>query len=310
MAVIYKITNMVNGKYYIGSAESFERRKWQHIYDLKRVAHKNPKLQASWNKHGADAFVFEVIEQIPEGRSAFDIENTYLHKCVGQPDCYNINTDAIGMRTGIPHTEEAKAKQSAKVQAALAEGRAGKFIPDEETRAKMSTSAKGNQNAKGYKRTDAEREAIRRRTLGNKHFAGKQHTEETKEKMRKPVYALLPDRSVRTFSGLSVLRDEMGVSLMTIIRACTSGNPIKCGVLAGWVLSYQQVIPAPVIPEQYKELPRTRQEAKEKGVDRYFTGVPCGRGHVFERSTKGVCIACRREDDTVRNTMLAARKKP
>ena len=50
MAVIYQITNMVNGKYYIGSAESFARREWQHKYDLKRGAHKNPHLQASWNK--------------------------------------------------------------------------------------------------------------------------------------------------------------------------------------------------------------------------------------------------------------------
>ena len=47
MAVIYQITNMVNNKYYIGSAESFARREWQHKYDLKRNAHKNPRMQAA-----------------------------------------------------------------------------------------------------------------------------------------------------------------------------------------------------------------------------------------------------------------------
>ena len=110
MAVIYQITNMVNGKYYIGSAESFARREWQHKYDLKRGAHKNPHLQSAWNKYGADAFVFEVIETVDPDRTAFDVENTYLMKCVGRNDCYNINSDAHKPRLGKTHSELTKAK--------------------------------------------------------------------------------------------------------------------------------------------------------------------------------------------------------
>lgn len=113
MAVIYRITNMANGKYYIGSADSFARREWQHKYDLKRGVHKNPRLQAAWNTYGADMFVFEVIEEIPDGGNRLQIEDTYLMKCVGQPDCYNINPSAELPRLGLKHTEATKQKTSA-----------------------------------------------------------------------------------------------------------------------------------------------------------------------------------------------------
>lgn len=146
MAVIYRITNMANGKFYIGSAESFARREWQHKYALRRNEHKNPRLQAAWNKYGEEMFVFEVIEEIAPDRNAFDIENTYLHKVVGQEDCYNVNTDAVGMRTGIPHTEASKAKVSASRKgkaAGEAHYRYGKTV-SEETKTKIGNAQRGN----------------------------------------------------------------------------------------------------------------------------------------------------------------------
>ena len=37
----------------------------------------------------------------------------------------------------------------------------------------------------------------------------------------------------------------------------------------------------------------TRNEAKERGLTRFFTGIPCKHGHVCERHTKsGTCIEC------------------
>lgn len=42
------------------------------------------------------------------------------------------------------------------------------------------------------------------------------------------------------------------------------------------------------------ELPRSRAEANEKGLSRYFTGIPCKNGHVAERIRSGNCVECRR----------------
>ncbi len=60
--VIYKITNVINGKMYIGSTKNFSTRKTMHLCKLRNNKHANAKLQASYNKHGEDSFVFEILE--------------------------------------------------------------------------------------------------------------------------------------------------------------------------------------------------------------------------------------------------------
>ena len=40
----------------------------------------------------------------------------------------------------------------------------------------------------------------------------------------------------------------------------------------------------------------TRQEAKEQGLSRYFTGKPCSREHISERYMMGKCVACSRHE--------------
>lgn len=302
MAVIYRITNMANDRYYIGSAESFARREWQHKYDLRKGKHKNPRLQAAWNKYGEEMFVFEVLEEVPEGEATFDRENVYLHEHVGKPECYNINTDAIGMRTGIPMSEASKRQ--------LSKNRKGKHAGEDhyrygqevapEVRAKISATQKGRPSPmKGKKMSEQGRQnviaAIKRGE--ESHFYGKRP--KNADDLQKAVLAVLPDRSERCFESLSKMRDELGISLATIIRACKSGNPVKFGPYAGWVLFYADSAPneAPEIPEEFMHLPRSRSEAKKLGAKQYFTGMPCDRGHISPRATKGACIACRREDD-------------
>lgn len=45
----------------------------------------------------------------------------------------------------------------------------------------------------------------------------------------------------------------------------------------------------------------TKQQAKERGLNRYYTGKPCVRGHFSERNISGSCLACREEDKAKRD---------
>lgn len=245
MAVIYRITNMANGHYYIGSAESFARREWQHKYDLRRGVHKNPRLQAAWNKHGAEMFVFEVIEDVAEDRTAFDIENTYLMKCVGQPDCYNVNTDAYVPRLGVPHTEEAKAKTSAN-RRGKASGenhyRYGKTL-SEEVRERIGAAQRGKPKAPGRKVSEEGRAKIRANIeagRSHKHWAGREHTEESKIKLSKAVF-VMPDGIM--FPSLTAVLKRYEIKMPTLRRALLSGQPISKGRLKGYSFKYGGVAP-------------------------------------------------------------------
>lgn len=44
------------------------------------------------------------------------------------------------------------------------------------------------------------------------------------------------------------------------------------------------------------DYPKTRKEAQLTGAKYYYTGEPCLRGHISIRKTKGICVACMRED--------------
>lgn len=54
---IYKIINTVTNEKYVGQTTNFSRRISDHKQSLRANKHINPKLQASWNKYGEQAFI-------------------------------------------------------------------------------------------------------------------------------------------------------------------------------------------------------------------------------------------------------------
>tara|TARA_R110000868_G_scaffold302632_1_gene563138 strand:+ start:446 stop:1309 length:864 start_codon:yes stop_codon:yes gene_type:complete len=92
--VIYKIINLVNDKFYVGSTTNKKVRFRQHRKLLRGNRHHCKHLQAAWNKYGEEKFSFVVIEEIADGRSLQEIEEIYLMQHVGKPYCYNTGRSA------------------------------------------------------------------------------------------------------------------------------------------------------------------------------------------------------------------------
>lgn len=108
---VYTITNVINGKIYVGSTiNSFNKRKNQHFSLLRQNKHANPYLQNSFNKHGESNFKFEILETclidfcLSQEKYWINILNT-------KSTLYGFNViDPITSRLGFKYTEESKLK--------------------------------------------------------------------------------------------------------------------------------------------------------------------------------------------------------
>lgn len=74
---VYKILNNITGDFYIGSSCSIMGRWYNHKRVLKKGQSHNQHLQRAWNKYGADAFEFIVLEECTR-EIMIDREQFYL----------------------------------------------------------------------------------------------------------------------------------------------------------------------------------------------------------------------------------------
>lgn len=98
MGFIYKITNKINGKMYIGKTlfnNPVDRWK-EHLQDYKRIKNEKRPLYSAMKKYGPENFDFEVLEETDntEERERFYIE--HYHTYVGDSECNGYNATLGG----------------------------------------------------------------------------------------------------------------------------------------------------------------------------------------------------------------------
>ena len=78
---VYKILCKANGKFYVGSSVELDRRTFWHFHELRYNKHANKHLQSAFNKYAKEAFVFSVVEFLPDSTTleeALEREQFYL----------------------------------------------------------------------------------------------------------------------------------------------------------------------------------------------------------------------------------------
>lgn len=89
---IYKITNKLNGKAYVGSSKDIHKRWDKHKKDLKGKRHHNAKLQRAWNK-GDIELEFSILEECSQD-ILFDREQHWMDTLDTYSSGYNCSEKA------------------------------------------------------------------------------------------------------------------------------------------------------------------------------------------------------------------------
>ena len=230
---IYKIINVVNNKFYIGSAVNFSRRKTRHFSELRTGKHNNRYLQASWDKHGEAAFVFVVVEEVQDKAVLLEAENRWLKEHVGKDYCYNLGVDATAPMLGMSgelsptwgrqHTDEDKAKIGAASKAR---------IQSNEEKAKRRATMKG------HELSVATRAKISATLSGTGNYWYGKKRPDHGAKVSKTVMLLSPSDEGTTYPSIQALREATGMKPPTVNRALKSGKPITRGKFTGFSILY------------------------------------------------------------------------
>lgn len=109
-AGIYKIVNTATGACYVGQSQKLKKRIKEHFRLLRRGIHTNPRLQNSFNKHGADKFQAFIEVYCDDTDDMDAIENAFLSGDARfeEPVVYNIADFAKAPMRNRSHSEEVR----------------------------------------------------------------------------------------------------------------------------------------------------------------------------------------------------------
>jgi group I intron endonuclease len=228
---IYKLINVINDKFYVGSAVDLKRRKTRHFSELRKGKHNNRHLQAAWNKYGEQAFVFVVIAEVAPEADLLAAENVWLHAHVGKEYCYNIGVDATAPMQGMAGELSPTWGRKRTAAELAAQNWTGKT---------HTLEAKDliRQHLIGRPKPSAVRAKISAALSGEGNFWYGKKRPDHGAKVSRAIQVWDSKGNTQTFPSIQALREELKLKPPTVNRALKSGLPLTRGPLTGWSFKY------------------------------------------------------------------------
>lgn len=274
---VYKITNKLNNKHYIGiTSKGISARIKEHIY----TAERDPvfPIHRALNKYGKDNFTFELLDFSCNSWEELTEKEKYyinLYKSNDREFGYNLTEGGDGI-VGYKHTEEAKIKMSI--------ASSGREVT-EATRLKLSEA--------GKKRTEGRVAYWESGTQGSTR--------------RKPILQYTKEGLyIREFDGVNIAAKETGISTSIIINAL-KGKAILASKKNPYIWVYKSDYPdvpnqvsaslyaknpdwKPTISEECR-VARKNAETTEKAKTTYRNNGMCTAIPICQYTKEGELIA-------------------
>lgn len=250
---VYKISNIKDGRYYIGHSQNIEKRFKTHKYNLKRGKHINMFLQNSYNKYGLDSFTFEIIHKFDNVEKSKEKELEYLQNLEIRKELFNLNynNDGGDMLSHHPNKKEIIEKRSetlkknnSKLTKEELKNKFGKNgekngmfgkTHTKEAREIISNKNKGNTYRLGYKCSEEickKISVIAKQRIGEKNpFFGKVHSEEARKKISESNLGKKPKNMIKIivddiiYDSITKAGRQLGLNTTVVLWRLKSKNP-------------------------------------------------------------------------------------
>lgn len=208
MGVIYKVTNKVNGKVYIGQTiRSFNRRKTEHLNQAKTKRRSCAYFHSALLKYGPDSFEWKIIFESDSQNTLNSKEIEFIKEynaygengynlCYGgdSNSGYKLSEETIEKRRNFKHSDE--------------------------------TKEKARQRMLGTKLSDETKEKIRQANLGKKA------SEKTKEKMSKSnkgkgTKKVICEETNTIYNSITDAAKAIGCTVGTLSAAIKNNKKVK-----------------------------------------------------------------------------------
>lgn len=250
---VYRISNILSGRYYIGYSTNIERRFCVHRSKLKNNCHDNIFLQRAYNLDGEDKFKYDIINVCETENEAKEIELQYLTDLSIRDKLYNLNFNNSGGDLLKHHPDKDKIREkiikshAETINKMTPEERSKKYgklgekngmygkTHTEEVKKQFSELHKGNSYRKGYKASKETKQKMSENAklkIGEKNpFFGKHHTEETIKKIKEKSKGRLPPNTIKiiinenVYISITEASRQLNIPAPTILWRLNSKNP-------------------------------------------------------------------------------------
>ena len=229
MFTVYKITNLVNLKYYIGV------HKTDDPYD--NYMGSGPAIRNAIKKYGIDHFKKEILFSFHNETDAYDKEKELLKDVWRLDECYNMSEGGVGSWSHVDQSGDRNCMKNAETVEKVFRTRRENGLTDKMLEANRKNGIKATEARRGMKDSDetkSRRNAAVKTSLSN---------EKTREKLVNAIrkfrcvpYELIDPNGVKyTTSVISEFCDDLDIPLSTVV-SCSDGRQIKRGKLKGWTI--------------------------------------------------------------------------